>query len=222
VEKQSFRDFEHIFVDGYSKDSTKRIIRNYTKRNEDINIKLIESEPKGISHAMNLGIEASRGEIIHIIHSDDYYWDENALESVSHYFQDNPKVRWLIGNRIYLAKGRIIRIRLGDVYKKRGNKIIKFLNWIPHASTFIKKELYNEHGLYKEDLFLTMDYEYWVRILDKEDPLIVREDLAVFRRHREGTSSKINNLGELSKEILYLKNVYKFIDDIKEKIVIKV
>ena len=56
VKKQNFKDFEHIFIDGFSQGGTINIIKNYQTEFPQ-RVKLFQVEPKGISHAMNEGIK---------------------------------------------------------------------------------------------------------------------------------------------------------------------
>jgi glycosyltransferase involved in cell wall biosynthesis len=52
VKVQTFRDFEHIIVDGDSKDDTLNILKNYTKN-------IISTPPKGIADAMVTMVDRS-------------------------------------------------------------------------------------------------------------------------------------------------------------------
>jgi len=76
--KQTFKNIEHILVDGGSTDSTLKIIKEYPFRNK----KLINCHAKGIYAAMNLGIKNSTGEIICILNSDDIFDNEKVIENV--------------------------------------------------------------------------------------------------------------------------------------------
>ena len=48
VETQTFRDYEHIFIDGYSSDGTWEMIQDYKKRHKDINITAVQKRAKGV------------------------------------------------------------------------------------------------------------------------------------------------------------------------------
>lgn len=70
VQAQSFADFEALFIDDLSTDSSREIIREYQKN--DPRIRLIELEKNGGSGiARNIGIENARGEYLSFIDADD-------------------------------------------------------------------------------------------------------------------------------------------------------
>ena len=78
---QSYKNYEHIIVDGNSSDKTIKIIKSYKNK-----IKYIRNiNDKGLYHAMNVGIKKSKGDIIGILNSDDIYF-RNTLKIVNKYF----------------------------------------------------------------------------------------------------------------------------------------
>lgn len=62
VKSQTFKDYEHIFIDGYSTDDTNKIINKYILI--DRRSKIFKYPPKGISNAFNLGIKKSLGKYL--------------------------------------------------------------------------------------------------------------------------------------------------------------
>ena len=60
---QSYKNFEHIIIDGKSTDGTLSIIKKYK------NIKLVSKKDKNLWEAMNSGIKHSKGDIIGILNS---------------------------------------------------------------------------------------------------------------------------------------------------------
>src|SRR3989344_3422053 len=81
VDLQTFTDFEHIFIDGFSTDGTVDVISKY-KRNNTKNIRMFRSKAKGISNAMNVGVRKAKGKYILHLHSDDYFYDSGVLNDV--------------------------------------------------------------------------------------------------------------------------------------------
>lgn len=68
---QTFTDWEMILVDDGSKDNSGEICDAFART--DARIKVIHQENTGVSGARNKGIEASSGEYIAFLDSDDYY-----------------------------------------------------------------------------------------------------------------------------------------------------
>lgn len=75
---QSYRNIEVILIDDGSTDNTGRICDDYASK--DIRIKVIHQNNGGLSDARNKGIEASSGEWIHFLDSDD--WIEPQMYEV--------------------------------------------------------------------------------------------------------------------------------------------
>ena len=82
LRNQTYKNFEHIVIDGGSNDKTINIIKKNSK-----NISFWQSKKdRGIYDAMNIGIRKSKGQIIGILNADDIYY-KNALKIVKKYFQ---------------------------------------------------------------------------------------------------------------------------------------
>ena len=56
--------YEIIVVDGLSEDRTREVIGEFKRRRPDVDVKLIDNPARKIPTALNLGIDAARGEII--------------------------------------------------------------------------------------------------------------------------------------------------------------
>ena len=87
---QKYKNYEHIIIDGGSTDGSKDIIQNYSQK-----ISHFVSEPDdGIYDAMNKGLDLASGDIVGILNSDDYFY-ENALQTVKTYFENMPQIEGL-------------------------------------------------------------------------------------------------------------------------------
>lgn len=198
---QAYRDFEHIFVDGYSTDSTLSMIEDYIKRSPGINVKVIQSEPRGVSDAMNIGISNSSGKVLHFLHYDDFYFDRHTLAKVKKLFDENPKHKWLIGNKVLKYNNSTVKIKNKFILQNFGEYIgSNIMNWISHAATFTWKELFDEYGYFNTYFKVAMDYDFEMRVIDHEKPLIVNENLTYFRRHESNLSHSVKSLSQITKE----------------------
>lgn len=78
VNNQVFKDFEHIIIDGYSTDSTVRLLEDNSSHN---NTHIISESDSGIYDAWNKGIRLASGDYILFWAADDYY-DSDYLKNI--------------------------------------------------------------------------------------------------------------------------------------------
>ncbi|KAF2332509.1 glycosyltransferase family 2 protein [Flavobacterium daemonense] len=192
IRKQTFHDYEIIIVDGGSTDKTLEIVKKY-------NIKKVFTDIKGgVSRAMNHGIEHASGEIISILHSDDFYYSSSTLELVvSKFMQLNCK--WLYGNLVR-KKERQLSFQNNALYSK---DIFEYTFNIPHPTVFVKKSVYDEIGMFDETYKYAMDYDLLLRISDKYIPCQIEQYLVVFREHEASLST--SNWSNAQKESLMIQ-----------------
>ena len=81
---QTFADFELIVVDDGSTDTTAAIAESYS----DSRIRLIRQPNRGVSVARNTGLEASQGQFITFLDSDDLYYPD-FLKTLHRLIQSN-------------------------------------------------------------------------------------------------------------------------------------
>lgn len=161
VSSQTYQDIEHIIVDGRSTDKTLDIVAAYP------HVAKIHSEKdNGIYDAMNKGVGMATGDIIGILNSDDMYTDELVLQKVAEAFAD-PNVMTVYADLQYVDQDnpeKIIRTwKTGNFNKKRF-----YYGWMPpHPTFFVRKEVYEQVGLFNTSLRSAADYELMLRVLVK-------------------------------------------------------
>jgi glycosyltransferase involved in cell wall biosynthesis len=172
VLSQSFLDFEHIFIDGFSIDKTVEIIKGYQQRYPG-KVKLFQLSPQGISNAMNEGIRRSSGEYLIHLHSDDSFYDSEVLKDVNDFLSTN-NFDWIYGKiNVIENDGQSVGVfPLRKVFQGKSSQIIKkyiykFYNYIPHQSVFIKRKVFDDFGGFDEKLSSAMDPDLWFRIINK-------------------------------------------------------
>lgn len=158
VENQSYKDIEHIIIDGVSKDNTVEIIKS--KFNNTI--KLISESDFGIYDALNKGIKITTGDIIGFVHSDDLLASPNILKNISKIFEEE-NIDGLYGDLVYIDKKdtKVIRYWKSNEFKP------SLLNsgWMPaHPTLFLKKEVYQKHGYFNLNYTIAADYDLMLRI----------------------------------------------------------
>jgi glycosyltransferase involved in cell wall biosynthesis len=149
VISQKYRDFEFLVIDGDSNDGSKAII---AKNMDGINYSISESD-SGIYNAMNKGIKASKGQYLLFLNSGDVLNGATALQD----FIFHPD---FVGDIIY-----------GDYKFENGEKVypeyltpLFFMRTsLPHQSTFFKKEVFENMGLYDEKYKIVSDRAFYIK-----------------------------------------------------------
>src|SRR5580698_2816585 len=161
IRLQDHPDIEHIIVDGGSTDSTPSIVAGFPHV-----AKWISEKDNGIYDAMNKGIALSTGDVIGILNSDDIYAGRYVLSAVAQAFAD-PGVRTVYADLQYVRADdtdRIIRTWKTGIFRKRNF----YYGWMPpHPTFFVRKEVYQEAGLFNTSFRSAADYELMLRILLK-------------------------------------------------------
>jgi len=148
VLNQTYNNIEYIIIDGDSTDGTLNIIERYEDQ-----IDYYISEPDGgISDAFNKGIALARGEWIGLINADDWYEPDSCQTVAKHNEYDFlfGTVRYWDGERSYTDRAK--------------PEIISEDMRINHPTLFVKRQLYEELGVYDKSLKLAMDYDLVLRL----------------------------------------------------------
>lgn len=155
---QTYSNFEHILIDNESDDNSLNLAKKeYSIRNSTEKLRIISEKDKGIAEAFNKGIEASSGEIIAILNSDDQYCDESVLEKVTNCFKDK-NVLFVHGN-IYFED----QLYGSNIRKPLLCPITKAMPY-NHPTMFFRKEVYTQHGIFNTAYKFAMDFEFICRL----------------------------------------------------------
>jgi len=91
-------ELEHIIIDGGSSDRTVEIIKKIKNKNKNKNIRLFIKKRYSIYKAINFGIKKSKNNYIGILHSDDFYFNNNVLSFVKKQFDKNKNIDAIYSN----------------------------------------------------------------------------------------------------------------------------
>jgi len=186
VLSQTFTDFELIVVDDGSTDHTAEVAREFP------GIHYVScAVNSGVSHARNLGIGLARGRYICFLDSDDL-WVNSKLETQIRWMESHAECRLCYTDEIWIRKG--VRVNPMNKHRKYSGDI--FSRSLPRcivspSSVLMRASLFDEVGMFDEDLPVCEDYDLWLRISLKFPVHFIEEKLIVKRGgHEDQLSSK--------------------------------
>ena len=160
VLSQSYANIEYIIIDGSSTDNTIELINSFGDK-----ISKFVSEPDlGIYDAINKGIRLAKGDIVGILNSDDFFYDNNVIEKVVQAFNEFD-IDAVFGDVQFVDQIKISKtVRF---YSSKHFDVRKFkFGFMPaHPSFYAKRDLFETIAYYKTDYKIAADFELLVRFL---------------------------------------------------------
>lgn len=192
---QSFRSYEIVIIDNLSSDGTLETIHGL--KNDCIH--LISEKDNGIYNAINKGISIAKGEVISILHADNLFANTQVLQKTYDKFHERNSAFVYSDVIIINRKNKITRTYKSGNYKKN---LLAF-GWAPpHPGIFISKKLHEEIGLYREDLKISSDYHFLIRLFRNfGDKSIYFKEITVIMQ-----DGGISNSG-------FKNHIYKWLED---------
>lgn len=181
---QDYPDIEYIVVDGASKDGSLEVINRYRNR-----IDRIVSEPdKGMYEAINKGIRMATGDIVGLLHSDDFLYATDTISRIAKRFEETG-ADFVYGNGLFVDAadtGKVVRNWIGGTYSKWKVRH----GWLPlHPTCYIRKECMDRLGTYDESYRIAADSDLLFRYLYEADLKVEYLDEYIVRMRMGGLST---------------------------------
>ena len=199
---QNYKNKELIIVYSDSIDSTV----DYIKKNKKKNFRIIrDKKSKNKFGPLNLGIKKSKGNIIGILHSDDFYPRKNVLSNIVQTFK-SKKCDVVYGNLLFCKtnnKKKIVRKWLSSPFNKQS---LKF-GWMPpHTTIYVNSKIIKKN-LYSLRYPISGDYKFILELFNKKLKFIFLNKYLCTMRVG-GDSTKIKNLCKKLKEDINIAKLY--------------
>jgi len=176
---------EHLVVDGGSTDGTLDLLR-------EAGVRFVSEPDRGLSDAMNKGIRLAEGDVVGWLNADDVLLP-GALDAVRTAFRDRPGAEWAAGV-CTIIDGDGAEIRTGVTRYKRAllrrYSLASLLvqNFVMAPATYVRRDAYRAVGGFDERFKYSMDYDVWLQLARRGDPVVVDRPLASFRMAGESLS----------------------------------
>ena len=174
---------EIIIVDDGSTDATYNILRDLgfnslsTKKTV---LRYFFQQNRGVSSARNLGIKEARSEYIALLDSDDLWLKSKLDRQVSAFQNDTQSSRLCHTDEIWIRNG--VRVNQHKKHKKHGGNVFQSclkLCCISPSSAMMHRSVFEDFGVFDEDLPACEDYDFWLRYSAKEDVNFIDEPLII-------------------------------------------
>lgn len=199
IKNQSFKDYQIVFVDNLSNDSSVEIFKNI---NFDCNYEIIINDTRlSPSQNFNKCISLVKSDYFCLMHSDDEY-EHNYLEVMLESMRDNHEIdmsfcnsniidiysrnifslKNFIKKYLFLPKNPLIFGFSGLLWNAYFDKVIC-------PTMFFKKSVIVKYGLFSTDFEGVFDWEYIFRILKNNGKIYhVNQNLFNYRVHNNQQS----------------------------------
>jgi glycosyltransferase involved in cell wall biosynthesis len=158
VARQTYRDVEHLIIDGKSNDNTLAVI----EAARHTGMRVVSEADAGIYDALNKGFALATGDVVGLVHSDDFLAHDRVLEQIMAAFAD-PAIDAVYGDLDYVAAAnpdKVIRRWQAGIFSpaklRRG--------WMPpHPALFIRRCVWEQYGDYDTRYRIAGDYDAVLR-----------------------------------------------------------
>lgn len=158
---QTYCNIEHIVFDGNSTDKTVDIVKKFK------HISILESKKdNGVYFALNNAMNVATGDIIALLHADDFYYNEFVVEQIVSTFEQN-NIDVIYADLQYVSQdNKVVR------YWKAGHFEPKklFFGWMPpHPTIFFKTEVLKKIGGFDTNFKISADYDWILRVFNCQE-----------------------------------------------------
>ncbi len=203
VFRQTYSDFEILLINDGSTDDLMGVLEDF----KDSRLQILDYENGGLCVARNRGIDRASGDYLIFLDADDLWTSDklethvNALDqakkinprvgvvySWSYYFDDETQSCFIIQPKTYE----------GDVLAK-----ILESNFITNGSNpMITREAIDSVGYFNPEFQGAADWEYWIRLAQHWDYILVPQKQIFYRQSRQSMSSNIDNMEDVQFQVL--------------------
>lgn len=148
-------------VDGKSTDMSRSVIGEYVSAHPE-RFQLVTAAPRGVYHALNVGLGHARGDLTAVLHGNDLYASPSVLSTVVKEFDSDSDLDFVYGDVHYFnSAGRTTRIYRGshDLRRRLRRGVAP-----PHPSLFMRTDLLRSMDGYREDLLVAADFDLFARL----------------------------------------------------------
>lgn len=194
VLEQTVLPREIIIIDDGSDDHTDDLVKSFTNH-PAIKIVYQKQQNSGPAAARNRGIEISSSSILAFLDSDDH-WHRNKIETQLQKHVKQERCRISHTREKWLRRGEHLNQKKKHLVT--GEYIFNAsleLCCVGMSTVMLDRSIFEDYGLFDDNLRCCEDYDYWLRVSAREKFLLIEAPLTIKEGGREDQVSVINRVG---------------------------
>lgn len=162
VASQTFTDYEHIIVDGASKDGTLYLARNF----HNPRLKIYSKPDNGIYHGMNRGLKYAKGDYVIFLNAGDRFANNEILTHFAAKATEEADI--VYGDTLIVdTEGKVVRKRHLDAPELLTVKSFASGMLVCHQAFMVRRSIAPE---YSRAYRLSADYDWCIRCMKSTTP----------------------------------------------------
>lgn len=153
VVAQTCGDYEHVVIDGASTDGTAA----WLAAQAHPRLRWVSEPDGGIASAFNKGLRLSRGAYLNFLNAGDSFVDAAVLERVA------PR----LDGAAILTGHTVSEGIVSPPYPVGPEEPLPRRAWLSHQASFVHRRVFDACGGFDERLRICMDYDFWLRALQR-------------------------------------------------------
>ena len=202
---QDYPDIEYIVVDGASCDGSMDVVRSYGSRID----RVISEADSGMYEAINKGIRAATGDVVGLLHSDDFFLSPHIISDIVGVFHATG-AELVYGNGLYVDAAhtdRVVRNWVSGRYRRWKVR----LGWLPlHPTVYIRRDVLERCGLSDDSYKIAADSDFLVRYLYEERLHVEYMDKYVLKMRMGGLSTDYSRRAQMWDEDIRMYREHGF------------
>lgn len=203
VQNQTYKNIEHIVIDGSSDDGTVDLIKKYADKGW---IKYSSEPDTGLYDAMNKGAMLAKGKYLMFLNSDDFYSGVEGVEKSVLALENTDADYSYAKSKILDSKNNIADYHIHD--EPDFSKIFTDMPF-SHQTMMIKTELFKKMGMFDLKYKSASDYDFVLKLIFKRyKQIFIPYEFVTYKLG--GYSCKYNDLATDEVADIYHKNYNYF------------
>lgn len=177
VLRQEYTNYEYVVVDGGSTDNTVELLTSFEARFKNYanrcaaegkavpTFRWVSEPDNGMYDGLNKGIRMATGDVVGILHSDDFYRRTDIFGKINEAFAEDPDLEAVYGNVRFVRPDNLEKTVRYYSSRKWRPSLFRYGFMPAHPSFFEIRENFEKYGYYRTDYYIAADFDLLIRHL---------------------------------------------------------